>query len=94
MLRGIILFAGGFVLAGGLVCLVAGAYPPGIAAIAFGASILIGTLYERVRYKPVETAVPGPGWEATDERFIDHATGRTVTVYIQRSTGERKYVTE
>ncbi|MDR3470350.1 MAG: hypothetical protein P4M09_01430 [Devosia sp.] len=94
MLRGIILFAGGFVLVGGLIAMAGGAYPPGLAAVALGVLTVVGTAHERIRYKPVEPAAPGPGWEATNERFIDNDTGKTVTVYVERGTGERKYVTE
>ena len=59
-----------------------------------GALLVIVLAYERVRYKPLETARPGPSWERTTERFIDDESGKTVTVYIFRETGERMYVEE
>jgi len=58
------------------------------------AALVLGIVYERFRYKPLETVRPGTGWERTTERFIDDETGKPVTVYIQPETGERKYVQE
>ncbi|MFO1058793.1 MAG: hypothetical protein U1E53_17720 [Dongiaceae bacterium] len=50
---------------------------------------------ERIAYKRVADRAPsGPGWQRTRERFIDDATGRTVTVYVKPRTGERAYVAE
>jgi len=66
--------------------------PGALAYAVMGALLLAGTIYERIRYKPVEPVAPGPGWEATGERFVDNETGKLVTVYIQPRTGERKYV--
>ena len=66
----------------------------GTALLFWGGLIVIGTLYERFRYKPLEDHKPGPGWEATSERFIDDETGKPVTVFIERRTGERKYVSD
>jgi len=38
------------------------------------------------------TAPPGPGWEATGERFLDPRSGELVAVYFCRRSGERAYV--
>jgi len=54
--------------------------------------VVAGIVFERYRYKPLEPGVPGAGWERTGERFVDDDTGRTVTVYLQKETGERQYV--
>ena len=62
------------------------------AALQF-AIVLAGFLFERTRYKPFEIEQPGPGWEATPERFIDPATGAHVRVWFNARTGERRYVT-
>ncbi len=51
-----------------------------------------GIAFERYRYKPLQSRVPGTGWEKTGERFVDDETGQTVTVYMQSVTGERQYV--
>ena len=37
---------------------------------------------------------PGAGWQRTAERFVDDATDKPVTVYIEPATGERSYVQE
>ena len=59
---------------------------------AFQLAILLAALvFERRRYKPLETDVP-PGFEATPERFIDPATGAPVQVWFNAATGERRYV--
>lgn len=57
------------------------------------AIVLAGFLFERALYKALETEQPGPGWEATPERFIDPATGAHVRVWFNATTGERRYVT-
>ena len=61
---------------------------PGIVGLA----ILLGTLFERGRYKPAESGPPGAGWEATDEHFLDPQSGDEVSVFYRRTTGERRYV--
>lgn len=51
-----------------------------------------GTLFECYQYKPLSDEEPGPGWEKTDETFIDTASGKTVVVYYNSQTGERAYI--
>jgi len=60
-----------------------------IAGIAF-----LGSLFERFRYKKLADQHPGPGWVATEERFIDPETNRPVTVFYNPRNGERMYVAE
>jgi hypothetical protein len=57
-----------------------------------GVMLVGGILFERGRYKPAEAARPDPDWVPTDERFVDPASGETVTVFYRPSTGERRYV--
>ncbi|HEY3912461.1 MAG TPA: hypothetical protein VGM07_21605 [Stellaceae bacterium] len=57
-----------------------------------GLVLLVAALFERWRYKRVANGRPGPGWIATEERFVDPETGQFVTVYYHPSTGERRYV--
>ena len=89
----------GMVVAVGAICLVAGlvmwmvAVPTALILLFWAVALIAGTVYERVIYKPLESQA-GPGWTATSERFIDDATGKTVTVYVRDATGERKYVAE
>ncbi|HEX4637042.1 MAG TPA: hypothetical protein VH189_12715 [Rhizomicrobium sp.] len=89
----------GLVVAVGAACLVAGAImwaiavPTALILLFWAVALIAGTVYERVIYKPLENRA-GPGWTATSERFIDDASGKTVTVYVREGTGERKYVAE
>ena len=89
----------GLVVAVGAVCLAASmvmwlvAVPTALILLFWAVVLIAGTVYERVIYKPLESRA-GAGWTATSERFIDDATGKTVTVYVQEGTGERKYVAE
>ena len=91
MLHTFVIGIGVLCLAGGAVAALAGA-EGGWGAIAFGAILILGTIYERVQYKPLATSRPGPGWERTSERFVDEQTGKTITVYVRPETGERQYV--
>lgn len=92
--RSLLVALGAALLAGGALCLQAGQYPAAAMLCLWGAMLIVGALYERFRYKPLEAAPLGPGWTRTTERFIDHETGRPVTVYIEDRTGERKYVAD
>lgn len=62
--------------------------------VIWGAILLASLVFERFRYKPLVRGVPGPSWERTSERFVDDETGKLVTVYIEKATGERRYVEE
>jgi hypothetical protein len=75
---------GGFSLVQGS----AGSWPP----LVIGGLLVLGVVFERIVYKPVDRAPPGPDWRATEERFVDPASGATLTVFIKPSTGERRYV--
>jgi len=78
----------------------------GILVIAAGAGILSGhfilwmfaieaavagllILFERSRYRARRSVAPG--FEPTDEKFIDPVTGRETHVYFNPTTGERDY---
>ena len=91
MLRSVVIAIGAAcVVIGGVMLLfgVAGGFGP----LLCGTILLLATIFERVIYKPVERARPGPGWQETPERFIDEKTGETVTVWLDPASGERKYV--
>ena len=96
MLRGIVIGFGALCILGGAIALLApGAAEAGGAgwgALVLGLVLVLGTVLEQVRYKPVEKTQPGPGWERTSERFIDEESGKMVTVYVRPETGERMYV--
>ena len=57
-----------------------------------GALILLGTLFERFRYRRLGDVPPGAGWTDTGERFRDPETDATVAVYFHAPSGERRYV--
>jgi len=91
MLRTALLIVAGVLLAIGVMGLGKGFGWP---FLIWGAVLALGLLYERFRYKPLTRDMPGPDWERTTERFVDDETGRTVTVYMHKTTGERQYVKE
>jgi hypothetical protein len=94
MLRSWLIGIGIAAIACGIALIVTTGIPPSIVFICWGAMLVLGIMFERFRYKPVEVGAPGAGWERTTERFIDDETGKPVTVYIQPQSGERKYVQE
>ena len=65
----------------------ANAFPP----LVFGTLLLLGTVFERWRYKQPRSAAAARG-TATGERFIDPESGALVEVYYDAATGERNYV--
>jgi hypothetical protein len=91
MLRNVVIGIGAVALACGAAALLVGV-APGFVFLFWGAVIVLSVVYERVRYKPIEEAAPGPGWTRTAERFIDDETGETVSVWLDPASGERKYV--
>ena len=78
---------GAIAFIGGLLALATHACPPGFVFMVWGAIIVLGIVCERFRYKPLESATPGPGWTRTDERFIDDETGEPVTVWLDPKSG-------
>jgi len=91
ILRLCVLAAGLLSLAGGVLALLCGG-AGFVVPLVFGALLVLGVLFERIVYKPVDRAPPGPDWQATDERFVDPTTGAMLTVFVKPSTGERRYV--
>jgi uncharacterized membrane protein HdeD (DUF308 family) len=78
----------------GVVTLALTNFPPAFMFLFWGAIIIAGMVFERVRYKALETKTPAGNWQRTSERFIDDATGAPVTVWVDPVTGERKYVAD
>jgi hypothetical protein len=93
MLRAVLLVVGIVALGAALVAALCRAPFPFVIWLGMiGVALVGGILFERGRYKPAAPGHPGPGWIATDERFVDPQSGEAVTVYYQPSTGERRYV--
>jgi hypothetical protein len=65
----------------------ANAFPP----LLFGTLLLLGTVFERWRYKQPKTPGTARG-TATGERFVDPETGALMEVWYDASSGERSYV--
>jgi len=82
----------GLLIVGSIACLAGGVYGAAIVSGVWAILLFIGLAIERWRYKPLADRNPGPGWTMTDERFVDPETGKTVTVYFNSRTGERRYV--
>jgi len=96
------------ILLGGLVAVAAGQPASGLWAMVLGGVGLVAITLERMRYRSEasertreavgagggEPQAPQRPFTATDERFVDPTTGRTMRVYLDPSTGERRYHAE
>jgi hypothetical protein len=90
MLRMLVLALGGIAVAAGAFLFGSGTRGAGIYLVCLGAAIVLGTAFERWRYRG---AAPGGAlWERTEERFQDPTTGETMEVHYDRASGERRYV--
>jgi hypothetical protein len=94
LFRGLALALGVVTLAVAMFFLAAGMFFGALCWGAFGAAVLVGTLYERVRYKALLARPPGGNFQKTAERFLDPESGKPVTVYTDPASGERLYVQE
>jgi hypothetical protein len=92
MLRTTIIVVAAILTFLGLVLVVSGVHMAGWQLLVSGAIVLVGTLFERWRYRQIEPPTNGR-WQETDERFIDPSTGQAVEVMFDPRTGERRYVT-
>jgi hypothetical protein len=107
----LILFA--VLLAGGGLLAIASGDPggqfAGIILILCAVPLVIGAIYERVRYRSEATersrTPSGPGGEPvqepleprfrrTDEVFVDPTSGSRMRVYLDPATGDRRYQAE
>lgn len=91
MLRTVLIAAAAILTCVGIGLIARGFYAPGWQALAIGVIVLIGTLFERWRYRHIEEPPKGD-WQRTGERFIDPSTGDPVEVMFDPRTGERRYV--
>jgi hypothetical protein len=91
MLRNVVIAVAAILTCVGIGLIASGVYAPGWQVLVFGVLVLIGTLFERWRYRRIEEASNGR-WQKTDEQFIDPTTGDPVQVMFDPRTGERRYV--
>jgi len=89
--RTILCLLGAVLAAGALALATLRCFPPAALLAGWALILLVGLLIERWRYKKLGAAPPGPGWQRTDERFVDPETEKLVTVYFNPATGERRY---
>jgi hypothetical protein len=90
MLRAAVIGIGALTVAGGVLLVMCHIAVGGIMTVLWGILLLAGTIFEQRRYKKVETATTGAGWQATDEKFMEN--GAIVTVWYNKTTGERRYI--
>lgn len=93
MLRTALLVFASALALGGAILLVAGLPGPGAYALGLGVLILLGTVFERWRYRANDPR-PGADWQPTGERFQDPETGKLVQVFYDPQSGERRYVSD
>ena len=93
MLRtALLVFAGALALFGVLL-LARGQLGAGAYALGAGGLLVLGTAFERWRYRPSD-APRGAHWQPTGERFQDPQTGSNVQVFYDPASGQRRYVSE
>ena len=90
-MRTVVIAVAGILTCVGIGLIAFGVHTPGWQALALGLIVLIGTVFERWRYRRVEEQSNGQ-WQRTDEKFIDPSTGDPVEVMFDPRTGERRYV--
>jgi hypothetical protein len=93
MLRAMVLGLGAIAGVAGALLVGAGTRGAGIYLLFVGAAIILGTVFERWRYRHAPPPA-GARWERTAERFVDPATGETMEVHYDRASGERRYLRE
>jgi hypothetical protein len=91
MLRTVVIAAGTILACVGIGLVASGVHVPGWQMLVMGLIVLIGTLFERWRYRHIEEPPKGD-WQRTGEQFIDPSSGDPVEVMFDPRTGERRYV--
>jgi hypothetical protein len=91
MLRPMLIVAAAVLTCIGLGLIACGVAVPGWQTLIVGLILLIGTVFERWRYRRIGD-VPKGNWQQTGEEFIDPSTGVPVEVLYDAHTGERRYV--
>jgi hypothetical protein len=91
MLRTVVIAAAAILTCVGIALIACGFHASGWRALSVGVIVLVGTLFERWRYRRIEEPPKGD-WHRTGEQFIDPSTGDPVEVLFDPRTGERRYV--
>ncbi|MBV8974202.1 MAG: hypothetical protein JOY74_03695 [Sinobacteraceae bacterium] len=93
MLRATLLALAGALAITGAILIACRVPGPGAYALGLGGVIVLGILFERWRYRPNDPRAEA-GWQPTGERFQDPHSGKTLQVYYDPRSGERRYVSE
>ncbi len=91
MLRTVVIASAAILTCVGIGLIARGFHAPGWQVLGVGVIVLIGTLFERWRYRRIE-APPEGDWQRTGEQFIDPSSGDPVEVMFDPRTGERRYI--
>jgi hypothetical protein len=91
MLRAVVILVTAITTCVGIALIAHGVRTPGWQLLGIGLVVLLGTLFERWRYRRVGERADGQ-WQRTRERFLDPSTGEPVEVLFNARTGERRYV--
>jgi hypothetical protein len=91
VLRTVVIAAATILTCVGIGLIACGVHAPGWQALIIGVVVLIGTLFERWRYRSIEM-LPKGNWRRTGEEFIDPSTGEHVEVMFNPDSGERRYI--
>ena len=108
VMRVVVGVLGALMFLGGIVGVAVGAWPGGLWAMTIGVVAILAVVLERNRYRSEaserspngsgpgggESTVPGAPFRPTDEIFVDPTTGHRLRVYLDPSTGERRYFAE
>lgn len=89
MLRLLVVAFGFALAAAGIWIWLRGIKGPAVYLVVSGGAILVGTLFERWRYR--KTPPLNAQWQATGERFVDPQSGADVEVLYDPQSGERRY---
>ena len=90
MLRTLVLTLGFVAFAAGVLLVGVGSRGSGLYLMFIGAAVILGTAFERWRYRSTPPA--GARWERTSECFEDPATGEMLEVQYDPASGARRYV--
>ena len=91
MLRNAVLGIAIIALVLGVLLLGTSLFVPACWLLLNGGVLLLGTLFERWRYKATKAMGAAKG-SPTGERFVDPETGALMEVWYDAGTGERSYV--
>ena len=108
VMRVVVGVLGALMIAGGIAGTAVGEWPGGLWAMAIGVVAIGAVVLERARYRSEagersagasgpgggEASMPVAPFRPTNELFVDPTSGQRLRVYLNPSTGERRYYAE